>query len=158
RDTAPPGPPRRSPGPRAGRVRRVPYPPGRVHPARARCAAAVSLDRGLLVEDSRLGDQVAELGPAAAAEGGRQLGYVGAAGADVHAEPPCDRLVHVSFHEELGDGVLDLGDAVGCRLVGGADAEGYRAAPHELEHLAQIAHEAGIAQFEGDLLVVAAGD
>ncbi|GAA3500477.1 hypothetical protein GCM10019016_075830 [Streptomyces prasinosporus] len=98
------------------------------------------------------------MGTAAAAEDGGEFGDVGAAGAHVHAQPARYGLVHVPLHQELGDGVLDLGDAVGGGSVRRAGAHRDRAVPQVLEDLDEVADEAGVAQFEGDLVVVARGD
>lgn len=65
-----------------------------------------------VLQDPRLCDEIAELGPAAAAQRGAQLGDMGTAGTDVHAEPPGDGLVHMALDQQLGDRALDACDAV----------------------------------------------
>lgn len=83
----------------------------------------------ILLQDPRLRYEKAELGPAAAAEGGGQLRYVGAAGAYVHAEAAGYGLVDVALDQQFGDGVLDVGDAVGSGFVG-VMRRGGTARPH----------------------------
>lgn len=84
---------------------------------RLRGEASGGARSGLLVQDPGPRDQIAELGAARAAEGGRQLRDVGPAGADVHAETAGDRVVHVPFDEELRYGTLNTADPLGGWVV-----------------------------------------
>ncbi|BFO13815.1 hypothetical protein SHKM778_02030 [Streptomyces sp. KM77-8] len=123
----------------------------------ASCAGGVT-SCPLLVEDSGLRYEIAELGPAAAAEGGGEFGDVGTAGPYVHPEAAGDGLVDVALHQQFGDGVLYLRYTVGRRLVGCAGGQRDRAAPHELEHLDEISDEPRVPEFQRDLAVVLHGD
>lgn len=60
----------------------------------------------ILVENPRPPDEVAELGPALAAEGDGEFGDVDAGRADVHAEAVGDDGVRVTFDEQGGYGAL----------------------------------------------------
>lgn len=110
------------------------------------------------MQDPRLGDQEAELGPAAAAQGGGQPGDVRPAGPYVHSEPARDGLVHVSLDQQLGDGPLDARDPVGRVRVGDLVVERDGAPPQLLEDLDQVLHEPGVAQLQRHPAVVADRD
>src|SRR5690606_38854901 len=81
------------------------------------------------VKDPRACDEVAELRPAAAAQGRGQLGDVDAGGTDVHAEALGDDGVGVALGEELGDGALagvtplTLRRSAVLRYIGGASRQ-----------------------------------
>ncbi len=113
--------------------------------------------RLVLVQQAGLGDQVGELGAAAAAEQLGRLADMGGDGPGAHAEAPGDRLVRVAVDHELEDRAAGLVGEQGRAVRAGGVVEGDGALPGVVEDADEVADEAGVFDGQGELAALLGG-
>ncbi len=112
------------------------------------------------VENPGLPDEVAELGPALAAQCGGELGDVDARGADVHAQPVGDDGVGVPLDQQPRDGPLPGRDTAQGGRLDGLGVHGGGEAPEAVEHVHQVVDDRRVPDLQRDVGVplVVTGD